>query len=205
MSRQGRCHASTVEPTDKHRRRRLAWRQEARPEAAWGARESHNATKQVDMQLSSSAADETDVSSRELSCKSGSSGVEGLLCAGHLAGPSRGRLGRQEACLEAVLGARRPVLSAQEEAVFGARSPRRPVWRPSWAPGGPSRAPGAPCRGRLGARPVLSARLERQEDPSLALSRAPAGPSGGRLERQEARLERQEPRAEAVWAPGGPF
>ena len=81
------------------------------------------------MQLSSSAADVTDVSSRELSCKSGSSGVEGLLCAGHLAGPSRGRLGRQEACpeqedrrrdrlwrqerqearLEAVLGARRPV------------------------------------------------------------------------------------------------
>ena len=51
---------------------------------------------------------------------------------------------------------------------------------------------------------VLSARLERQEDPSLALSRAPAGPSG-RLERQEARLERQEPRAEAVWAPEGPF
>ena len=135
------------------------------------------------MQLSSSAADVTDVSSRELSCKSGSSGVEGLLCAGHLAGPSRGRLGRQEACPEAVLGARRPVLSAQEEAVFGARSPRRPVWRPSWAPGGPSRAPGAPCRGRLGARPVLSARLERQEDP---LSRAPAGPSGGRLGRQEA-------------------
>ena len=64
------------------------------------------------------------------------------------------------------------------EAVFGARSARRPVWRPSWAPGGPSRAPGAPCRGRLGARPVLSARLERQEDPSLALS-----------ERQQARPE----------------
>ena len=143
--------------------------------------------------VNSSAADVTDVSSRELSRKSGSSGVEGLLCAGHLAGPSRGRLGRQEACLEAVLGARRPVLSAQEEAVFGARSPRRPVWRPSWAPGGPSRAPGAPCRGRLGARPVLSARLERQD------------PSGGRLEHQEARLERHEPRAEAVWAPGGPF
>ena len=60
------------------------------------------------MQLSSSAADVTNVSSRELSCKSGSSGVEGLLCAGHLAGPSRGRLGRQEACPEAVLGARRP-------------------------------------------------------------------------------------------------
>ena len=35
-----------------------------------------------------------------------SSGVEGLLCAGHLAGPSRGRLGRQEACPEAALGAR---------------------------------------------------------------------------------------------------
>ena len=179
---------------------------------------SHNATKQVDMQLSSSAADVTDVSSRELSCKSGSSGVEGLLCAGHLAGPSRGRLGRQEACPEAVLGARRPVLSARRgtqgrrelqddrpEAVFGARSARRPVWRPSWAPGGPSRAPGAPCRGRLGARPVLSARLERQEDPSLALSGAPADPSGGCLGRQEACLERQEPRAETVWAPGGPF
>ena len=205
MSRQESCHASTVKPTGKHRHRKLAWHQETLPEAVWGTRESHNATKQVDMQLSSSAADETDVSSRELSCKSGSSGVEGLLCAGHLAGPSRRRLGRQEACPEAVLGARRPVLSAQEEAVFGARSPRRPVWRPSWAPGGPSRAPGAPCRGRLGARPVLSARLERQEDPSLALSRAPAGPSGGRLGRQEARLERQEPRAEAVWAPGGPF
>ena len=193
MSRQESCHASTVKPTGKHRRRKLAWHQETLPEAVWGTRESHNATKQVDMQLSSSAADETDVSSRELSCKSGSSGVEGLLCAGHLAGPSRGRLGRQEACPEAVLGARRPVLSAQEEAVFGARSPRRPVWRPSWAPGGPSRAPGAPCRGRLGARPVLSARLERQD------------PSGGRLERQEARLERHELRAEAVWAPGGPF
>ena len=104
-----------------------------------------------------------------------SSGVEGLLCAGHLAGPCRGRLGRQEACPEAVLGARRPVLSV------GAS-----VWRPSWAPGVPSRAPGAPCRGCLGARPVLSARLERQEDPSLALSRAPAGPSGGRPGRQEA-------------------
>ena len=104
---------------------------------------SHNATKQVDMQLSSSAADVTDVSSRELSCKSGSSGVEGLLCAGHLAGPSRGRLGRQEACPEAVFGARRPVLSARRgtqgrerqddrpEAVFGAREAvlgaRRPV------------------------------------------------------------------------------
>ena len=150
MSRQESCHASTVKPIGKHRRRKLAWHQETLPEAVWGTRESHNATKQVDMQLSSSAADETDVSSRELSCKSGSSGVEGLLCAGHLAGPSRGRLGRQEACLEAVLGTRRPVLSAQEEAVFGARSPRRPVWRPSWAPGGPSRAPGAPCRGRLG-------------------------------------------------------
>ena len=82
-----------------------------------------------------------------------SSGVEGLLCAGHLAGPSRGRLGRQEACPEAVLGARRPVLSArrrtqgrlerQEErpslapgGLSGARpeavlSARRPVWRPS--------------------------------------------------------------------------
>ena len=69
------------------------------------------------------------------------------------------------------------------EAVFGTRSARRPVWRPSWAPGVPSRA--ASCRGRPGARPVLSARLERQEDPSLALSRAPAGPSGGRLDRQE--------------------
>ena len=205
MSRQESCHASTVKPTGKHRRRKLAWHQETLPEAVWGTRESHNATKQVDMQLSSSAADETDVSSRELSCKSGSSGVEGLLCAGHLAGPSRGRLGRQEACPEAVLGARRPVLSARRgtqgrerqedrpEAVFGARSARRPVWRPSWAPGGPSRAPGAPCRGRLGARPVLSARLERQD------------PSGGRLEHQEARLERHEPRAEAVWAPGGPF
>ena len=82
------------------------------------------------MQLSSSAADVTDVSSRELSCKSGSSGVEGLpWTPGGLAGSSRGRLGRQEACpeqedrrrdrlwrqerqearLEAVLGARRPV------------------------------------------------------------------------------------------------
>ena len=198
MSRQESCHASTVKPTGKHRHRKLAWHQETLPEAVWGTRESHNATKQVDMQLSSSAADETDVSSRELSCKSGSPGVEGLLCAGHLAGPSRRRLGRPEACPEAVLGARRPVLSAQDEAVFGARSPRRPVWRPSWVPGGPSRAPGAPCRGRLGARTVLSARLERQEDPSLALSRAPAGPFGGRLGRQEAR-------AEAVWAPGGPF
>ena len=192
MSRQESCHASTVKPTGKHRHRKLAWHQETLPEAVWGTRESHNATKQVDMQLSSSAADETDVSSRELSCKSGSPGVEGLLCAGDLAGPSRRRLGRQEVCPEAVLGARRPVLSAQDEAVFGARSPRRPVWRPSWAPGGPSRAPGAPCRGRLGARPVLSARLERQDS------------SGGRLERQEARLERHEPRAEAVWAPGGP-
>ena len=74
-----------------------------------------------------------------------SSGVEGLLCAGHLAGPSRGRLGRQEACPEAVLGARRPVLSArrrtqgrlerQEDPVSDAR---RPVWKPFWAPGGPS-------------------------------------------------------------------
>ena len=95
-----------------------------------------------------------------------SSGVEGLLCAGHLAGPSRGRLGRQEACPEAVLGARRPVLSARRgtqgrerqedrpEAVFGARSARRPVWRPSWAPGGPSTAVQRPS-GR-------QARFERQ-------------------------------------------
>ena len=30
-----------------------------------------------------------------------SSGVEGLLCVGHIAGPSRGRVGRQEACPEA--------------------------------------------------------------------------------------------------------
>ena len=71
-----------------------------------------------------------------------STGVEGLLCAGHLAGPSRGRLGRQEACPEAVLVARRPVLSGSRrtqgrlvrqgdrpcpEPVLGAR---RPVWRP---------------------------------------------------------------------------
>ena len=78
------------------------------------------------MQLSSSAADETDVSSRELSCKSGSSGVEGLLCAGHLAGPSRGRLGRQEACPEAVLGARRPVLSARRGTQGRERQEDRP-------------------------------------------------------------------------------
>ena len=125
MSRQESCHASTVQPTCKHKRRQLAWHQETPPEAVWGTRESHNATKQVDIQLSSSAADVTDVSSRELSCKSGSSGVEGLLCAGHLAGPSRGRLGRQEACPEAVLGARRPVLSAEKEAVCGARLERQ--------------------------------------------------------------------------------
>ena len=72
-----------------------------------------------------------------------SSGVEGLLCAGHLAGPSRGRLGRQEACPEAVLGARRPVLSARRrtqgrlerqedrpEAVFGTRSHAEAVSAP---------------------------------------------------------------------------
>ena len=91
------------------------------------------------MQLSSSAADVTDVSSRELSCKSGSSGVEGLLCAGHLAGPSRGRLGRQEACLETVL--RRQ--EARLERPGGGR-----LWRQE------------PSGGRLGRQ---EARLERQE------------------------------------------
>ena len=125
MSRQESCHASTVQQTGKHRRRKLAWHQETPPEAVWSTRGSQTATKQVDMQLSSAAADLTDVSSRKWSCKLHqsrqiSSGVEGLLCAGHLAGPSRGRLGRQEACPEAVLGA------------------RRPVRRPSWASGGPS-------------------------------------------------------------------
>ena len=65
-----------------------------------------------------------------------SSGVKGLLGA-------RRPVQRH---LEAVLGARRPVLNARRtqgrlerqedrpEAVFGARSARRPVWRPSWAP-----------------------------------------------------------------------
>ena len=74
-----------------------------------------------------------------------SSGVEGLLCAGHLAGPSGGRPGRQEACPEAVLGARRPVLSARRrtrrlwrqeacpEAVLGARRPTGPSGGPSGA------------------------------------------------------------------------
>ena len=75
-----------------------------------------------------------------------SSGVEGLLCAGHLAGPSRGRLGRQEACPEAVLGARRPVLSARR----GTQGRERQEDRPE----------AVERQGRLGRQ---GARLERQE------------------------------------------
>ena len=84
-----------------------------------------------------------------------SSGVGGLLCAGHLAVPSRGRLERQEACPEAVLGARRPVLSARRRTQGrlerqACPEARRPVWRLSGAP----RAPSAGRRGRQEAENV---------------------------------------------------
>ena len=52
----------------------LGARRPVHAEAAWGARESHNATKQFDMQLSASAANLTDGSSRELSCKHSETG-----------------------------------------------------------------------------------------------------------------------------------
>ena len=135
------------------------WRQEARPEAAWGARASHNATKQVDMQPSSSAANLIDVSSRELSCKQMRTDRQAQafkVCLapggpsrdrlGHLGGPFRGRLKRLEVCPEAVLGwPPRAVLSA-----------RRTVRRPSLAPGRPdgreAKRQGGQAAGRPGGR-----------------------------------------------------
>ena len=118
MSRQENGHASTVEPTEKQRRRRPAWRQEARPGAArrpvqrpsWAGGPSTGRLRMPTQRPSWAPG-----------------------------GPCRSRLGRQEARPEAVLGVSRPVQRRQEarlEAVLGVRGP---VQRPSGPPGGQKR------------------------------------------------------------------
>ena len=96
MFRQESHHASAVEPTEKHRRRRPAWRREVHPEAVLDARRLVRRSSWAPGELSGGRLGRQEARPEA---------VWAVLAA---RSPSGGRLDRQQARPEAVWAARRP-------------------------------------------------------------------------------------------------